>query len=208
MTAKDDRHISTLLQKYWDCETTLAEEQELRDFFSDNDLPATGQPYAPLFAYTRKEQSLTLSEGFDERLRAAMKKETAQGKNYITIRIFTPLLRVAASLLLIVGLGISIFFITRQNNNPWFVETYGDPNVAIKDATYALEMVSHALKTSEEASLNTIRVIDNLDIDWSALDSLMIEEITADSLEAVAQDNDTMTIGKFIPEDRKKVKNI
>ncbi|MCE5205111.1 MAG: hypothetical protein LLF80_03265 [Porphyromonadaceae bacterium] len=210
MTAKDDKYIGTLLERYWDCETTLAEEQELRDFFSRDDLPATWQPYAPLFNYTREEQSVSLSEGFDDRLRAAMEKEkeTNRGKKYITIRIFAPLLRVAASLLLIVGLGISIFFITRKNNNPWFVETYGDPNVAIKDATYALEMVSDALKTSEEASLETIRVIDDLDIDWSALDSLVTEDITADSLEAAAQGEETPNNGKFIPEDSKKVKNI
>lgn len=207
MTAKDDKHIGILLQKYWDCDTTLAEEQELRDFFSHSDLPAAWQPYAPLFAYTREEQSLSLSEGFDERLRAAMEKETTREENYITIRIFAPLLRVAASLLLIVGLGISIFFISRQNNNPWFVETYGDPKIAIKDATYALEKLSLALQTTEEASLQTIRVIDDLNIDWSALDSIVTEEITADSLEAVAQDRDTLNIGTFIP-GGKKEKNI
>ncbi len=208
MTAKkDDRYISTLLQKYWDCETSLAEEQELRDFFSRNNLPAAWQPYAPLFTYTREEQSISLSEGFDDRLRAAMEKETDREKNYITIRIFAPLLRVAASLLLIVGLGISIFFITRKNNNPWFVETYGDPNIAIKDATYALEKISLALQTTEEASLQTIREIEDLHIDWSALDSLVTEEATADSLADITKDDDTLNIGTFIPRGKKE-KNI
>lgn len=207
MVAKNEGHINTLLERYWNCETTLSEEQELRDFFSQSNLPAAWQPYAPLFAYTREEQSVALSEGFDERLKQAMEKEKTGKKEYVTIRIFAPLLRVAASLLLIVGLGISIFFITRQNNNPWFVETYDDPNAAIKDATYALEKLSHALQTTEEASLQTIRVIDDLDIDWSALDSLITDdgELTTDSLAATAQEkNDTMRIGTFISSDKKE----
>ncbi|MDD3780655.1 MAG: hypothetical protein PHX26_11475, partial [Proteiniphilum sp.] len=110
-----------------------------------------------------------------------------------------PLLRIAASLLLIVGMGISIFFITRQHNKPWFVETYDDPQAAIKDATYALQVLSHALQTTEEASLQTIRVIDDLNINWMALDSLMAEEITADSLAALTQEEDSLDdIGEFI----------
>lgn len=199
MTAKEEIHIQDLLKRYWDCQTTLAEEQELLDFFSSDQLPTSWQRYAPLFSYIRDEQSIVLSEDFDERLKAAM--EEKQGNNkYITIRIFTPLLRIAASLLLIVGMGISIFFITRQNNKPWFVETYDDPHAAIKDATYALEVLSQALQTTEEASLQTIRVIDDLNIDWTALDSLMAEEITADSLAALTQEEEDSLddIGGFI----------
>lgn len=198
MTAKEEIHIQDLLKRYWDCQTTLAEEQELRDFFSSDHLPTSFQCYAPLFSYIHDEQSVVLSEDFDERLKAAMEQEK-EDKKYITIRIFTPLLRIAASLLLIVGMGISIFFITRQNNKPWFVETYDDPHAAIKDATYALEILSHALQTTEEASLQTIRMIDDLDIDWTALDSLMAEEITADSLAALTQEEDSLDdIGEFI----------
>ena len=82
------------------------------------------------------------------------------------------MLRIAASLLLVVGLGLSVLLITKQFNKPYFAETYHDPDVAIKDATYALMKISQALNTSEEASMQTIQVIDNLAIDWSSLDSL------------------------------------
>lgn len=199
MTAKEEIHIQDLLKRYWDCQTTLAEEQELRDFFSSDHLPTSWQHYAPLFSYIRDEQSVALSEDFDERLKVAMEQEKKGNQKYITIRIFTPLLRIAASLLLIVGMGISIFFITRQNNKPWFVETYDDPHAAIKDATYALQVLSHALQTTEEASLQTIRVIDDLNINWMALDSLMAEEITADPLAALTQEEDSLDdIGEFI----------
>ena len=176
MTSNEEIRIQEILTRYWNCQTTLAEEQELRDFFSGSRVPASMQHYVPLFSYINDEQSVTLSATFDKRLQAAMDQMSGATKKNITIPIFTPLLRIAASLLLIIGLGISIFFITRQNNNPWFVETYDDPHAAIKDATYALEVLSHALKTTEEASLQTFREIDDLNIDWSALDSIMTEE--------------------------------
>lgn len=206
MTSNEEKHIEELLARYWECQTTLAEEQELRDFFSGNRVPASLQQVAPLFSYVNDEQSVTLSKDFDERLKAAMEQVKEENKKYITIRIFTPLLRIAASLLLIVGLGISIFFITRQNNNPWFVETYDDPHAAIKDATYALEVLSLALQTSQEASLQTIREINDLSINWSTLDSLMAEEITADSLEALTQANDSLnSTGDLIPNSKLKI---
>ena len=204
MATIHNEYIDRLLQTYWNCETTVAEEQELRDFFSQDDLPAAWQPYASLFTYIREEQAVTLSDGFDERLKAAMDKETNVTKKYITIRIFAPLLRVAASVLLIAGLGVSIFFISRENNKPWFVETYDDPNAAIKDATYALEVLSHALQTTEEASMQTIRFIDDLGIDWSALDSLDLYDEGNDSFTPAAPGGDTLNRGTLIPTGKKK----
>lgn len=199
-----NEYIDRLLQRYWNCETTVAEEQELRDFFSREDLPEAWQPYAPLFHYVREEQAVTLSDGFEERLIAAIDQEAEEDKKYITIRIFAPLLRVAASVLLIVGLGASIFFITRQNNKPWFVETYGDPKAALKDATYALQVLSNALETTEEASLQTIRVIDELDIDWSALDTIDLYNEDSDSLSSTRPGGDTLRESTFIPTGKKE----
>jgi hypothetical protein len=177
--------IDTLLDKYWNCETSTEEEKVLKDFFSGNDVPEELRQYVPLFAYIEEEQSITLSADFDKKLNAAMGK--ADKKKYITIRLFTPLLRIAASILLIMGLGISVFFISRQNNKPYFTETYQDPNAAIKQATYALEKLSHALRVSEEASLQTIQFIDELDIDWSSLDSLRIDD--TNEMEMINKDN-------------------
>ena len=97
----------------------------------------------------------------------------AEGKErYVTIRIFKPLLRIAVSVLLVAGMGISFYFISKQDNRPHFVETFEDPNAAMRQATYALEKLSHALRKSETASVETIHFIDDLDIDWTALDSL------------------------------------
>lgn len=167
----NNEYIHTLLNKYWNCETSVEEEQELRDFFLGANVPPELTPYIPLFIYLDEEQSVVPSSDFDAKLKAAI-QQASREKRYITIRIFTPALRIAASLLLVIGLGISLYFISKQYNEPYFAETYHDPNAAMKEATYALIKISDALQMSEAASIQTIQYIDELDIDWSSLDSL------------------------------------
>jgi len=189
-----NEYIDKLLERYWNCETNGRRRAGTPRFLIPGRSAGSIPTVCSSLAYVRQEQAVTLSEGFDERLKAAMDKETTETKKYITIRIFAPLLRVAASVLLIVGLGVSIFFITRENNKPGFVETYDDPNAAIKDASSALEVLSYALQKTEEASLQTLRTIDDLDIDWSALDSLS----------STASGNDTLHDSTFMTTEKRR----
>ena len=47
----DYKYINQLLERYWNCETSLEEEGILRAFFSQKDVPAELRQYQPLFAY-------------------------------------------------------------------------------------------------------------------------------------------------------------
>ncbi|MEA5128518.1 MAG: hypothetical protein VB074_10055 [Proteiniphilum sp.] len=117
-------------------------------------MPEEFRQYIPLFSYISDEQSVTLSEGFNDRLRNALDAEGK--KRYITIRIFKPLLRIAVSVLLVVGVGISFYFISKQDNRPHLVETFEDLNAAMRHAAFALEKLSYALQKSETVSVETI----------------------------------------------------
>lgn len=57
----DYKYIEQLLERYWQAETTLEEEEILRTFFCQKDLPAEMQQYAPLFAYERRRRATTVS---------------------------------------------------------------------------------------------------------------------------------------------------
>lgn len=51
--------IEKLLEKYFEAETTVAEEKELRAFFSKREVPENLEQYIPLFSFTsgaKKEQ--------------------------------------------------------------------------------------------------------------------------------------------------------
>ena len=47
----DYKYIEQLLERYWQCETSLEEESELRTFFSQEKVPAHLLQYRDLFVY-------------------------------------------------------------------------------------------------------------------------------------------------------------
>ena len=51
----DYKYINQLLERYWKCETSLEEEDILRAFFSQDNIPAELERYKPLFVYEAKE---------------------------------------------------------------------------------------------------------------------------------------------------------
>jgi hypothetical protein len=186
---KADEPIRFLLNKYWNCETSVEEEKQLQNFFSGKDIPEDLQKYAPLFKdYKESQLSIRLGNNFVKRLEAAIHQKEKE-KQYITIRIFAPVLKIAASILIVVTLGIGIYFLANENKKPYFAETYNDPKAAIKDATYALEKLSEALQKGEEASKETFNELKNLNIDWTALDSMDVETESEAMIEPNEKEN-------------------
>ena len=53
----DYKYIEQLLERYWQCETTLQEESILRTFFSQEDVPASLMQYKALFMTLMPEYS-------------------------------------------------------------------------------------------------------------------------------------------------------
>lgn len=52
----DSKYIEQLLERYWQCETSLEDEAELRAFFSGNDVPGHLLRYKDLFVYQQLQQ--------------------------------------------------------------------------------------------------------------------------------------------------------
>ena len=50
----DYKYITQLLERYWNCTTSLEEEQILKAFFSQDDIPAELLKYKPLFDYQQQ----------------------------------------------------------------------------------------------------------------------------------------------------------
>lgn len=58
MTNMDYKDIEQLLERYWQCETSVEEESRLRDFFSKEDVPAHLLRYKNLFVYQQVQQEV------------------------------------------------------------------------------------------------------------------------------------------------------
>lgn len=104
----DYKYINQLLERYWNAETTLEEEEILRAFFSQIDIPAELEHYRPLFVYEQTQPKTdVLDEDFDERMLAMIEEPTTKVKaRTITMKQrLMPLFKAAAIVAIILTLG-------------------------------------------------------------------------------------------------------
>ena len=64
----DYKYIEQLLERYWACETSLQEEQILRTFFQQEDVPAHLMAYKAIFDVQQEQAEASLDEEFDARM--------------------------------------------------------------------------------------------------------------------------------------------
>ena len=103
----DYKYIEQLLERYWRCETSLQEEEILRMFFSQEDIPAALLPYRHLFAYAQSEKTEeVLGDDFDRKVLGRIEEEEPVKARAITMRQrFMPLFKAAAVVAIFLTLG-------------------------------------------------------------------------------------------------------
>lgn len=101
----DSKYIEQLLKRYWQCETSLEEEAQLRAFFSGSDVPAHLLRYKELFVYEQLQQEVHLGEDFDARVLAEIEVPVVKAKRLTLAARFIPLFKAAAVVAGILSLG-------------------------------------------------------------------------------------------------------
>lgn len=103
----DYKYIEQLMERYWQCQTTLEEETILRAFFAQDDIPVHLLPYRHLFLAEHLEQSsVRLDEEFDRRMLKIIESEkTVKAKTITLSQRLTPLFRAAAVIAIFLTLG-------------------------------------------------------------------------------------------------------
>lgn len=69
------QRIHHLLDKYWECATSVEEERELRQFFTSGAIPPELLPYKGWFVSHEAESLSPLGADFDERILARIGRE-------------------------------------------------------------------------------------------------------------------------------------
>ena len=103
----DYKYIEQLLERYWECTTSLEEENILRTFFRQKDVPASLLQYKALCTYeqTQREEEV-LGEEFDTKMMEMINEPTPVKAR--TIRLtqrLMPLFKAAAVVAIILTLG-------------------------------------------------------------------------------------------------------
>ncbi|MBT1699424.1 hypothetical protein KK083_21180 [Fulvivirgaceae bacterium PWU4] len=145
----DSNKIDELLNKYWNCETSLEEEQQLREYFRGEQIPEQWKETATLFRYFDTHKKKTLNDGaFDT---ALMKKiNTPPPSKGKVVRIFYNTLRIAAGVSVLVVATFLVRNEIRESTPQEMVDTYDDPKLALEETKKALMMISKSFGTAEE----------------------------------------------------------
>ena len=121
--------IEDLLEKYFQGETSIAEENQLKEYFSSSNVAQHLEQYKPMFGYFSqvKQQKST-----QEIPLKAKKRNVAW-------------LSIAASIVVLLGIG-TYFFVSEKNAAPTVAQselgTYDDPEEALAATQKALALLS------------------------------------------------------------------
>ncbi|MFZ4680227.1 MAG: hypothetical protein ACOYLP_08680 [Flavobacterium sp.] len=132
--------IEILLEKYFEAETSIAEEKELKDYFTSSDVAPSLEKYKPLFGFavhSKQEQFSSAPFDFQHRHSATIPLSNIKRKSAVW-------LLVAASVLVLLGLGLFTFNYYNQQKS----EDYGtnnDPEIAFRETQKALSMISESV---------------------------------------------------------------
>lgn len=103
----DYKYIEQLLERYWQCETSLEEEKILCAFFSQKDVPVSLLPYKALFSYECSERNEdVLGDDFDARILALVEeKKPVKVRTIKMTQRLLPLFKAAAVIAIFLTLG-------------------------------------------------------------------------------------------------------
>jgi hypothetical protein len=130
--------IEKLIDKYFEGETSIAEENELKTYFSSLDVAQHLQQYKPVFGY--------FSQAKAEEFKAEIPLNTKK-------RNVAVWLSIAASFVIMLGVGTFMYLNTLEEtpSTATAYGTYDDPEKALAETEKALALVSEHLNTGIES---------------------------------------------------------
>ncbi len=126
--------METLLEKYFEGETSIVEENELKNYFSSPDVAPHLEQYKPLFGYFAEAKK----ENFEKDVPLISKKKK------------TAWLSIAASIAVLIGAGTYVYFNANEVKENNELGTYENPKEALEATQKALAMLSNNVNVGVE----------------------------------------------------------
>ena len=153
----DYKYINQLLNKYWEGATTLEEENILRSFFSQKDVPGSLIQFRPLFVYEQEDKAQNvLDEQFDVQLLAMVGEDAPVKAQKITLtRRLMPLFKAAAMVAIVLTLGNAMVVsmspdaTSTKNSDAFSTTIHRGSSVAVNDSAVVDTMKQSNLSTQE-----------------------------------------------------------
>ncbi len=130
--------VTLLLEKYFEGETSLSEEKELKAYFASADVAQHLEQYRPMFGYFAAASGQAAE-------RPLVLQEPKRSRAWLSV---------AASALILMGAG-TYAYLNFDNNNTKVqndeLGTYKDPEVAFRETQKALKLLSGHVNTGVES---------------------------------------------------------
>ena len=106
----DYKYIEQLRERYWRCETSLQEEEILRTFFSQENVPAELLSYKDLFIYEQEQKTADVLDGnFDQKILGMIEEDEPVKAHTITMQQrLMPLFKAAAIVAIVLTLSNAV----------------------------------------------------------------------------------------------------
>jgi hypothetical protein len=141
-----EKGLKRLIERYYNGESTEADEKALRDHFRQIDIPEEYESEKDIFSYyTASGKIPEPSRGFEDRIIAGIDAYDNKTETHKIRKYLLPLSGVAAGLLILIG---SYFFIL-QRSEP--TDTFKDPRIAYAETMKVLLNVSSQLNHGTQA---------------------------------------------------------
>ncbi len=140
----DSKQIDELLNKYWNCETSLEEEQQLKAYFRGKEIPEQHRDTAALFRYFDEHKKKGINDTSFEH--DVLQKVKPRGK---MVKLLYNSMRIAAGIAVLVVATYLVRNEIRKSSPQEIVDTYDDPKLAFEETKKALMMISKSFGSAE-----------------------------------------------------------
>ncbi len=162
--------ITGLLEKYFEGETSLAEERKLEQYFTEESMDPALVPFRPLFEYFRRERGQGVSGAFEARILERIRESSRQEPRIIPLRGRSWMSAAATALILLGSLWFylqprkpsshaSTLIASASANR----DTYQDPRQAMAVVEKALMAVSGNFHHGEQLTRENLSRLGTLD---------------------------------------------
>lgn len=139
----DYSQLEALIKKYWDCETSLEEEERLREWFRTHEVPERFKETAKLFSYFDEQKQKATDKQFDAKV---IKKLSVESKGK-TVKLWQTSLKIAAGIAVVAA---AFFFIRQDLIEKHDIAEIDDPKKALEETKKAFMMISKGFSAAEE----------------------------------------------------------
>jgi len=142
----DLKQVDRLLEKYWEGETSLAEEKELQQFFTYGEVPERLLVYREFFVAREITLNPDLGLDFDQEVLAKIHPDKEQTR--------WTMIRIAAIGIVLIITAIGLFKLDKSNQQAVVAsqqeDTYQSPEEALSETKKAFAMISVAFNKGRQ----------------------------------------------------------